>query len=72
MRKRAAAVVLTAGLAATALLGVATPAQAADWVNVGVYPTKSKCIDAGQTYQREGWDYSCRTRPAGDWLLFIK
>ena len=71
MRKRAAAV-LTAGIAATALLGVATPAQAADWVNVGVYPTKSKCIDAGQTYQREGWDYSCRTRPAGDWLLFIK
>ena len=71
MRKRAAAV-LTAGIAAAALAGVATPAHAADWVNVGVYPTKFQCVDAGQTYQREGWDYSCRTRPAGDWLLFIR
>jgi len=63
---------MTTGIAAAALAGVSTPAQAADWVYVATYPTYSKCIDAGQTYQREGWDYSCRTRPAGDWLLFIK
>ncbi|MEU4603155.1 hypothetical protein AB0F43_09270 [Kribbella sp. NPDC023972] len=72
MRKRVAAV-LTTGIAAAALAGVSAPAQAtATWTHVGTYPTKSKCIDAGQTYQREGWDYSCRTRPAGDWLLFIQ
>ncbi|MGW6281867.1 hypothetical protein [Kribbella sp. NPDC055071] len=72
MTKRAAAIV-TAGLAATTLTGIALPAHAADWTYIGEYPTKSKCIDMGQSYQREGWDkYSCRTNVQGTWYLFVK
>jgi hypothetical protein len=72
MRMRAAAV-LTAGLAVAGLGVVAAPAQATvAWAYVAEYKTKSKCIDAGQTYQREGWDYTCRTNPNGTWYLFIQ
>ncbi|MFI5729498.1 hypothetical protein ACIA49_05200 [Kribbella sp. NPDC051587] len=69
MRKHAVRA-LTIVAAGAALTGIALPAFA--WTHVGTYPSKFKCVDAGQTYQREGWDYSCRTRPAGDWLLFIQ
>jgi hypothetical protein len=69
MRKHAVRA-LTIAAAGAALTGIAVPAFA--WTYVGSYPTKFKCVDAGQTYQREGWDYSCRYRPAGDWVLFIE
>lgn len=73
MRKRAAAL-LTTGIAVVAISGIAAPAQATvDWTYIGEYRTKSQCIDAGQQYQREGWnEYTCRTNPQGTWYLFIQ
>lgn len=47
------------GIAAALVAGMAVPAQAATWWDVGSYGTKSKCIDAGQQYEREGWPYKC-------------
>jgi len=63
MRLRTAAV--SAGIAALAVTGLAVPAQAAPhsasgWTNVAAFTTKSACIDAGQQYEREGWNaYKC-------------
>lgn len=57
MRIRTA--VATVGIAVTAVAGLSAPAEAAAWRNVARYPTMSKCIDAKQTYQREGWEAKC-------------
>lgn len=59
MRLRAA--LLTAGIAAMTVSALSAPAQAAaSPIFIGVYPTKSKCVDVGQQYVREGFSsYGC-------------
>ncbi|MFD0689744.1 hypothetical protein [Actinomadura fibrosa] len=58
MRIRTA--VASVGIAVTAVAGLSAPAQAASWKSYGGYTTKSKCIDAGQQYVREGFnEYKC-------------
>ncbi|MFE7267410.1 hypothetical protein ACFU9B_36110 [Streptomyces sp. NPDC057592] len=53
MRKRGA--LLSLGVAAMAVIGLSAPsAQAADWTYIGMYASKTRCVDAGQQYQREG------------------
>ncbi|MWA06367.1 hypothetical protein F8568_039695 [Actinomadura sp. LD22] len=78
LRTRAAvlAAALTTGLGLT--VGVAAlPAQAAPaapaatWWDVGTYGTKSKCVDAGQQYEREGWPYRCLYVTGAGWVLEI-
>lgn len=70
MRVRTA--VAGAGIAALAVLGLGLPAQAADWVSYGQFPTKKKCVDAGQQYVRENFNaYKCTEIP-GAWVLWLK
>ena len=67
MRLRAA--VASAGFAVVAVGGLALPAQAAQaatavlassWTDVGGYVYEYLCVDAGQQYEREGWNaYQC-------------
>ncbi|MEU4231740.1 hypothetical protein AB0F17_46225 [Nonomuraea sp. NPDC026600] len=47
---------LSLGLAALTVTGMSAPAQAATWTHIGAYPTKSACVNAGLSYQRQGWD----------------
>ncbi|GAA4507983.1 hypothetical protein GCM10023191_067190 [Actinoallomurus oryzae] len=71
MRLRKAAV--SAGLAILAVSGLSTTAQAAapqiggssgfvpgpPWILVDNYASRFECVDAGQQYEREGWQYYC-------------
>ncbi|MFE7111872.1 hypothetical protein ACFU98_29170 [Streptomyces sp. NPDC057575] len=70
MRKRGA--LLSLGITAMAVIGLSAPsAQAADWTYIGLYASKSRCVDAGQQYQREGWsEWKCTNKPdtSGYWL----
>ncbi|MEU8123375.1 hypothetical protein AB0C21_32070 [Spirillospora sp. NPDC049024] len=53
---------------------MSVPAHAADWKSYGRYTSKSKCIDAGQQYVREGFNsYKC-TQDLGypPWILWLK
>ncbi|GII33396.1 hypothetical protein [Planotetraspora mira] len=59
-----------AGIAASLVGGIATPALAATWWDVGSYGTQKLCIDAGQQYQREGWPYKC-LHVSATWALLI-
>jgi hypothetical protein len=59
-----------AGIAAVLAGGIATPALAASWWDVGSYQNKKSCIDAGQQYQREGWPYKC-IEVSAQWVLLI-
>lgn len=71
MRLRKAAV--SAGLTILAVSGLSTPAQAttpqtgtsaqAGWILVDNYASRFDCIDAGQQYEREGWEYKCVDYP---------
>ncbi|MEV8317330.1 hypothetical protein AB0Q95_24490 [Streptomyces sp. NPDC059900] len=67
MRKIAA--LLTTGAAAVSLLGagaVSAQAQAEAWQYIATYSSQSKCIDAGQSYVREGFNkYRCDPKPGG-------
>ncbi|MEU8305578.1 hypothetical protein AB0C84_18640 [Actinomadura sp. NPDC048955] len=72
MRLRRAAVGV--GIAAAAVCGMSVPAHAADWKAYARYTSKSKCIDAGQQYVREGFNaYKC-TSDLGypPWILWLK
>ena len=71
MRLRRAAV--SAGLTILAVSGLSMPAQAAapqigtstqaGWILVDNYASRFDCIDAGQQYEREGWEYKCVDYP---------
>lgn len=55
-----------------AVVGLGLPAQAADWVSYGQFPTKKKCVDAGQQYVRENFNaYKCTEIPSA-WVLWLK
>lgn len=70
MRVRTALV--SAGLAAAAVVGIGMPAQAADWRPWGVYGSRKACVDAGQQYVRENFDaYKCTEVPSG-YMLWLK
>jgi hypothetical protein len=74
MRLRKAAV--SAGIAILAVSGLSAPAQAAapqisgssgfrpgpPWTLVDNYTSRFECVDVGQQYEREGWDYFCYTQ----------
>ncbi|ADI11490.1 hypothetical protein SBI_08372 [Streptomyces bingchenggensis BCW-1] len=76
MRKRSA--VLTLGAALLAATAVSAPAQAtstASWLLVKTYATKAACVDAGQQYQREGFnEYKCEyvSTAATKYWLYIR
>jgi hypothetical protein len=74
MRLRTA--VASVGLATIAVGALAVPAQATNWTEVGGYKTQSLCIDAGQQYEREGWnEYWCKDLGSGSnprWELLIR
>lgn len=84
MRLRTAVVSL--GITAGVAFGMSAPAHAAisqpgveaqaAWSFGGLYSTKSRCIDAGQQYQREGWSYKCaygyQDTVGEGWLLWIR
>ncbi|MFI7636508.1 hypothetical protein [Nonomuraea sp. NPDC049400] len=71
MRVRAG--IVAAGIAALAAIGIAAPAQAAGWTYIGEYTSRSKCIDMGQSYQREGWDeYKCEKNATGWYYLWVR
>ncbi|HUR04047.1 MAG TPA: hypothetical protein VM347_15995 [Nonomuraea sp.] len=70
MRLRAGLV--SAVIAITSVCALSTPAQAASWLFIGVYSTKSNCIDAGQQYVREGFhQYDCTGSP-GYYPLWVR
>ncbi|MFI6736782.1 hypothetical protein ACIBI9_27975 [Nonomuraea sp. NPDC050451] len=71
MRVRAG--IVAAGIAALAAIGIAAPAQAAGWTYIGEYTSYSKCVDMGQSYQREGWDeYKCTLNATGWYYLWVR
>ncbi|MET8743847.1 hypothetical protein [Streptomyces sp. NPDC004728] len=73
MRKRGALPPL--GIAAMAVIDLSAPsAQAADWTYIGMYASKTRCVDAGQQYQREGWsEWKCVNTPlTGEYGLYIR
>ena len=74
MRLRTA--VASVGLATIAVGALTVPAQAANWIEIGGYKTKSLCIDAGQQYVREGFnEYWCKDLGSGSnprWELLIR
>ncbi|GAA3677332.1 hypothetical protein GCM10022224_046860 [Nonomuraea antimicrobica] len=44
----------------------ALPAQAAAWRAMGIYGSKTACVDAGQQYVRENFNaYKCTVEPTG-------
>ncbi|WP_214409094.1 hypothetical protein [Sphaerisporangium fuscum] len=62
-------------VAATAVVGVTAPAhaRAAGWTYIGEYTSKSKCVDMGQSYQREGWnEYKCSLNGTGWYYLWVR
>jgi hypothetical protein len=65
---------LSAAAALLAVTGLAVPAQAADWKAYGAYNSKSLCIDAGQQYEREGFNaYKCtESGEYPPWTLWLK
>ncbi|MEV0349579.1 hypothetical protein AB0H88_27725 [Nonomuraea sp. NPDC050680] len=69
---RLRAALLTTAIAVMGVSVLSTPAQAADWVFIGVFTTKSKCIDMGQQYVREGFSkYDCTGSP-GYYPLWVR
>ncbi|MFI7704117.1 hypothetical protein [Nonomuraea sp. NPDC049480] len=72
MRLRAA--LLGAGLAVLAIGALGTPAQAANWKWIADYNSKSRCVDAGTQYVREGFSaYKCPWIGAsGHYSLWVK
>jgi hypothetical protein len=61
-----------AGLAALAVVGIGLPAQAAAWQPMGVYGSRTACVDAGQQYVRENFNaYKCTDVPSG-YMLWLK
>ncbi|MFE3205745.1 hypothetical protein [Embleya sp. NPDC059237] len=86
MKKISAAVaaVLVSGVVVTSAAATAAPAfaqerpsaaPAARWTWTGnIYGDKSGCVDAGQQYQREGYQYQCRYEYFSytkQWLWFL-
>ncbi|MEV1248126.1 hypothetical protein AB0L53_49665 [Nonomuraea sp. NPDC052129] len=69
---RLRAALLTTAIAVMGVSVLSTPAQAAGWVYIGVFTTKSKCIDMGQQYVREGFSqYDCTGSP-GYYPLWVR
>ncbi|MFG2000651.1 hypothetical protein ACGFNU_16055 [Spirillospora sp. NPDC048911] len=65
-------ILMGASVTAMVVGGFSVPAQAADFKPHSSYPTRSKCVDAGQQYVRENYNaYKCTERPS-DWLLWLK
>ncbi|WP_331767395.1 hypothetical protein [Embleya sp. NBC_00896] len=64
---------LTMGTTILALTAVTTTsAQAASWLYVGYYTSNSRCVDAGQQYQREGFStFKCVDRGNNKYDLFV-
>ncbi|WP_433473103.1 hypothetical protein ACQPZP_30150 [Spirillospora sp. CA-142024] len=62
------------GIAIAAVGGMSVPAHAAGWKAWDRFTSKSKCIDAGQQYVREGFnDYKCTYDPGyPPWILWLK
>jgi hypothetical protein len=66
-------VLLATGAAVALGAGISAPAQAASWIPVSDYNSKSLCVDAGQQYQREGWSaYKCNLNQSGTYTLWIR
>jgi hypothetical protein len=71
---RARTVLLSVGIAVLTVVGISAPAQAQGikaWQYMATYSTKSKCVDMGQHYQREGFTvYMCQAS-AGKYRLYV-
>ncbi|WP_160150598.1 hypothetical protein [Nonomuraea solani] len=69
---RVRATLITTGIAALALAGLAVPAQAAAWEPHSRYGSYRACVDAGQMYVRENYDeYKCTDGP-GYYQLWLR
>ncbi|MFB9834495.1 hypothetical protein [Actinoallomurus acaciae] len=70
---RLIAAVVSAGIVALVVGGLSTSAQAAprinasaqaSWTYIDSYWSNKACVDAGQQYEREGWnEYKCVDYP---------